>query len=1014
MADFFFFTEPLKLNTQTDTQAFGTIDENSYRIGNMFSISSDAKAFAVTEGLVLVQQIGTTDKYNIILKPSSQPDLNLPKINYIVYKGIKKSSIIDDSKVAASTNNALTKVIHDNAAKWYASEELPIPSSEPSVNTSLGLEYSASNPDANFAIQDSETLDTVFYSIDDITLPFVNAGDHIGDFDSSGEIGILILFEKIGYRPTFKLSRELDSLLTYNPLSSSATNTDIFMRKDEKENSLAFIDSAAFFGAFNGLGLQVYDGTDFVRKNGDDLYNEVIKTHFNKNVIYLDIRNETDDSFNYYENYGNNVKWSLDNSENLTSIDYYRNNGWPLLVISTDEFSVDNINKVIKTSVPRGDNEIPLLYYKRAFKNNLGFELPSAEKQFLVPTIVEDEVVYEDLVPFVTEGKVNANYFQLRNIRRVNYNEDPADNFPTEGLSIFQNGYLDGVFPIFDMVIPFDDSTGKSYSKIYYDVGFIDKKNINGSQYTSNLGIGKDNLITTFISYPSKYHLNIQQNNDEKIPLSGFEGPSSSLFLLELDNQIQSIKIVKSEFEISGITQEYLRFEKQSSLLNKSSIDVYSFEDVSILALTNQQFQDLEQLKNQEFANGYKIHLGIDNIVVGTDDIGETFTKFDYVLRGLKDDGNGNVIRHTATPSTPITVYTNEKILEVDYVRNYEEAIGYDNFQDSPSNTIRYEDYFIDLQSGIKKIVNDFIEELYNSDSASSLFFEAVKSLVAITGRTLYSTAVNIVQANSNNPDDRPLYWARLKMAVAIKSHPSFRGDLDASGRVFENSNLSEVITLFEESSRNYSGISFANAPSGAKKILITGFDPFFLTPGVANNNILQSNPSGVVALSLHETTTLNGQGFTQTMIVPVRYSDFDGFNNSSAGQGEGIIEDYIKEWVGEVDMIITVSQSGPDNYNIDVFGTATRGGAVDNMNFTRVGNTKSVSSSSVETFVTTLPDEFTQNPSEAIFDGDYLETEQDAIDFFNGDTSKLKNSSTTNYPVNKVYYVTRRKLSFK
>lgn len=90
-----FFTEPNKINAQIPGQAFGGIDENKYRLGNMFSSTSSSvnpKAFAICDGVILVQEITGTDKYTIVLKPSEQPELNFPKIDYILYKGIKKKA----------------------------------------------------------------------------------------------------------------------------------------------------------------------------------------------------------------------------------------------------------------------------------------------------------------------------------------------------------------------------------------------------------------------------------------------------------------------------------------------------------------------------------------------------------------------------------------------------------------------------------------------------------------------------------------------------------------------------------------------------------------------------------------------------------------------------------------------------------------------------------------------------------------------------------------------------------
>ena len=52
MSDYYFFTEPDKLNSQTAAQAFGALNVNDFNVGNEFSSTSDPKAFAVTDGIV--------------------------------------------------------------------------------------------------------------------------------------------------------------------------------------------------------------------------------------------------------------------------------------------------------------------------------------------------------------------------------------------------------------------------------------------------------------------------------------------------------------------------------------------------------------------------------------------------------------------------------------------------------------------------------------------------------------------------------------------------------------------------------------------------------------------------------------------------------------------------------------------------------------------------------------------------------------------------------------------------
>jgi hypothetical protein len=969
----YFFTEHLKIQDQNLNQAFGAIDINQYRLGNMFSAVSGEtpKAFAITDGQVLVQKIDGTNKYSIVLKPTIQPDLNFPKIDYIIYKGIKEDSLISGSLVAPTTENDLTRIIHENATAWYAAKNPSetVPATEPDANRSLGLVYNATSVEPDYLKLDSAPLSDAFFATNGITLTTVFGGNYIGNFDTSGDFGIIIVFEKIGFQPTFKLARELDSLLTLAPLGNSPTNADVFQRKHKKEEILAFIDSCAFFGAFSVSEIKVYNGTSFESKTADSLYTEVISKHFNKNKIYIDIRNDFEDSFNYYENYNNTIKWSLDNSNTLIDVNYYRNFGWPILVINDEqistEFSSTNINKIIKLSFPSLDQTM-LVYFKKVFRNELEFNEVN-DKLFINPVLTNGYFSIEDLkVPKSIDRSI-SNYFQIKILTNA-ISSNAVPTLAVSGFQIPRKTYLDNLFPVFDMTIPFDATSGKSLLKVYYDSNFVDKKYINNSNYTSNIGIAKDNNFVTLISFPNKYNLNIKQNKDDKMPLSGMEGVSGSLFLLELDNKVNSIKLVKSKFTIDSVDIEFLKFVPETTTVlepdSEESVglttDKFTFDDVTVLALTTAEYDVLLQLKNTEFTDDYKVYLGIHNIVTDVDDNGITYTKFEYCLRSLKNDGSGNITVHEAFPTTPIISYTDSKLNGIEYERNYEEAIGYDNFQ---SGTLRYEDYFISLQSPIETIVNEFEQKLNNVDLKSVNLFKEIKSLVKTKSKALWQAAYNYVQSHPTQPDDRPLYWARLKMAVIIKQHPYFLGDLDVNSQIIAGSQLNEIITLFEENSRNYKGVDFSAAPAGAKKILITGFDPFFLNP--SGGNILQSNPSGCACLSLHAQNTFNNIGYVQGMIVPVRFRDFDSSKTDEGGPGEGIIEKYIQPYLSQVDMVVTISQSLPGHYDIDKYATVTRGDVPDNLNHSRTLLSRSIEIDdlSLEWIYTSLPNTFINPP---------------------------------------------------
>ncbi|WP_311327769.1 hypothetical protein [Capnocytophaga sputigena] len=334
----------------------------------------------------------------------------------------------------------------------------------------------------------------------------------------------------------------------------------------------------------------------------------------------------------------------------------------------------------------------------------------------------------------------------------------------------------------------------------------------------------------------------------------------------------------------------------------------------------------------------------------------------------------------------------NNELIPYTYRRNYEELVGLFATSNNKNNDIKknYENDFINNKEfQIKNIVENFTNYLENSN----LTIEDIKKQVEKEAKNLWKAAIAGVQ--KDKLDDRPLYWARNKMQVALKRYYLFKNDIDFEKSIVKkNSNLEEIIITFEEKSRNYTGIDFSKAPKGTKKILITGFDPFILNE--FNNkeieeyspNIKQSNPSGVVALALNGNTELGG--YIQTMIVPVRYTDFDSSQDRKNGQGEGIIEKYIKPFIekkGEVDMIITISQADAE-YNIDVFATATRGGFNDNMNFIREDGSKAIPGGA-ETIKTTLPKKMVDSKLGTNYNGRYFITKKDFDDYYKGDYSK-------------------------
>ncbi|TWX73979.1 hypothetical protein [Colwellia sp. C1TZA3] len=163
-----------------------------------------------------------------------------------------------------------------------------------------------------------------------------------------------------------------------------------------------------------------------------------------------------------------------------------------------------------------------------------------------------------------------------------------------------------------------------------------------------------------------------------------------------------------------------------------------------------------------------------------------------------------------------------------------------------------------------------------------------------------------------NDYDDRPLYWARLQMSKALRATKAF-------AILFPNQQHKLLWTL-ELLSRGQMDVKFDKKAD--KKILLTGFDPFFL-----DRHIDQSNPSGVVALSLDDLViSIEGKSAEiEVLIVPVRFADFD----------QGMIEELLAPYIQgkSVDMVLTFSM-GRENFDLERYPALRRSAnAPDNLN---------------------------------------------------------------------------------
>ncbi len=152
MAQYYFFTDPEKLDTQKPNQAFGAVENSDparqfdqYRITDLHSVADAsgssavaAPVIAVCDGLICVQP-DDQGTYSIVLKPHYQPPFDFPYIKYFIYKGVSKDSLVAVNAIVDNPTIPFTQRIKK---AWV--DDPTDPNSISESAKILGLAYEAS------------------------------------------------------------------------------------------------------------------------------------------------------------------------------------------------------------------------------------------------------------------------------------------------------------------------------------------------------------------------------------------------------------------------------------------------------------------------------------------------------------------------------------------------------------------------------------------------------------------------------------------------------------------------------------------------------------------------------------------------------------------------------------------------------------------------------------------------------------------------------------------------------
>ncbi|RDI68251.1 pyrrolidone-carboxylate peptidase [Nocardia pseudobrasiliensis] len=227
-------------------------------------------------------------------------------------------------------------------------------------------------------------------------------------------------------------------------------------------------------------------------------------------------------------------------------------------------------------------------------------------------------------------------------------------------------------------------------------------------------------------------------------------------------------------------------------------------------------------------------------------------------------------------------------------------------------------DQFI-LRAGFGGAVGEFVTELCGSSGYS----DAV-TVVERRSALLWRSAVDRVQGRTTRGalaagDDRPLYWSRLAFAAALRRW--------SPADAVTGTQRQHLIDILDSVSRGQRDVDFGG--DSAKRVLVTGFDPFGL-----DRDVRTANPSGAAALALDGTVidTPAGPARVEAALFPVRWRDF------GAGMVERALVPSFTAGPNRVDAFATISQGGPGEFTLEYTNGAFRGDSPDNENACYLG----------------------------------------------------------------------------
>lgn len=933
---YYFFTDPTLLDSpQAVAQAYGPAGisgpKDRFRVTDLHQRKSgstdDVPAFAVCQGWLCVQAAaaapGNPATLNLILRPLAQPPFDFPYVEYIIYRGIDPDSFLDASgKLDLSKEG--TPPQQNDLIQFV--RKLLSATGTPEVKY-IGLDrvHDAGAGADGGRFGDAKPIDHLFRYPGGAELPIVQAGSKLGRF-LPGSFGIEVVVQTYGAQPKLGWARrDTSALIEVDPFNASASDTDKYRNRLARETIGCFVDPCAFWGMFFGSGMYfrypAVPADDRKPFKGKPLCDKLFAgggPFKNYDRVYLNVRNETGYSYNFYRNYEdpNGDSLQIGPDSNSLAAEKYDVGGWPI-------YFKDGLAGSKLCFKLCSDNAAPLL-----FLHQTGGDSPGGNR-FNDKLLDPGNPGWTKPVTFARPKKSGARPPWCFVAHYLRGQEGPLA--ATSPIGVFDTTPLQ-FGPIGDRVIaghgqfwPSGTTVSGPATKTYERSFVADKvlrhdgatktdpvdparslsyERVGETIYILQKGVatnaGKDSVV---ILQRRQYQHRRGSTGSWNTAKSATAAGQGLLFKLLTGVPLsaptsRTLNLVPGPLAVTVPTFDDL----QNDTAVKNELFDFTFLCLSKTAFDPAVAAASPISPDPAVGEKHAIFLTLTSPASPP----ALYRTYDVAWRGWDAPG---VI---PPAGTAVPVYSADGMFfsSSDFDRSSlsEPASTYTLTWEEKWVSHLWDDVLAKDQMGsveadrMSALADRFSLAILEVSTTAADPKTDLLALVDAYAPQIWDRAVLLVQdtvsAASREWADLVLFCARAKMEVALKNH----------GYVLANSKDGlDLVRRFEEHSRNFVNLGFSGAAAAKKQVILTGFDPFAAADSART---LTTNPAGKLALYLASsqdqsysgTNSFNNQLYVRTCIFPVRWKDFD------AGVVETVIGNAIMQPSANVAIICTCS----------------------------------------------------------------------------------------------------------